>query len=224
MPDDDSIVVYVDPNTGNDENPGTNSEPVKIINTAIQFMRLKRALADRNEKGIIFLSPGYYWPTKSINLTADDSNLAIVGSGIDSTFISGAKNYTFDWKNYTYMRATHVKDVSIVNDTLSEPGKNASQARFVSKMVNASTCQKACNEDSSCFAYTWFGNSSGDYSNLCYFRTDGMWVPTKEGGAVSGRKRNIVVSDLSNQNPTPFSILFLNGRRAIRARYPAGHY
>ena len=223
MPDDDSIVVYADPNTGDDENPGTSSQPVKTINTAIQLMRLKRAMADGNEKGIIYLNPGYYHPTKSINLTTEDSNLAIVGSGVDSTIISGAKNYTFNWKKYAYERATYVKDISIVNDTISKPGKNTSRARFVSKMFNTSACQKACDKDPSCFAYTWFNDLSEEYSNLCYFRTDGLWVPMDISGAMSGRKLNIFVADLSGQNPTPFSTLFLNGRRAIRARYPDGN-
>ena len=223
MPGDDSIVVYVDPKIGNDENPGTSSEPVKTINTAVQLMRLKRAMGDGNEKGIIYLNPGYYRPTKSINLTADDNNLAIVGSGADSTFISGAKEYTFDWKKYTFKMASLVKDVSIVNDTIGDPRKNTSLARFIAKMVNASECRNACNEDPSCFAYTWFSDSNGDYSNLCYFRTDGMWVPSKVTGAISGRKLNIVVANLSDQSPIPFTTLFLNGRRAIRARYPDGN-
>ena len=223
MPDDDSIVVYVDPNTGNDENPGTSSQPMKTINTAIQLMRLKRARADGNEKGIIYLYPGNYHPTKSINLTADDSNLAIVGSGADNTIISGAKSYAFDWEKYAYVEAMNMRDVSTVNDTIREPGMNTSQARFVSKMVNASVCQKACNKDPSCFAYTWFDDLSGEYSNLCYFRTDGLWVPTNVTGAVSGRKLNIFVTHLNGQDPIPFSTLFLNGRRAIRARYPDGN-
>jgi hypothetical protein len=223
MPGDDSIVICVDPNTGDDENPGTSNQPVKTINTAIQLMRLKRAMADGNEKGIIYLNPGYYHPTKSINLTADDSNLAIVGSGVDNTIISGAKNYTFYWEKYAYERATYMKGISVVNDTIGEPEKNTSRARFVSKMVNASACQKACNKDPSCFAYTWFDDLSEEYSNLCYFRTDGLWVPTSVAGAMSGRKLNIFVADLSGQNPIPFSTLFLNGRRAIRARYPDGN-
>ena len=223
MPGDDNIVVYVDPNTGNDENPGTSSQPVKTVHTAIQLMRLKRAMTGGNEKGIIYLNPGYYHPTKSINLTTDDSNLAIVGSGVDSTIISGAKNYTFNWKKYAYERATYMKDISIVNDTIGKPGKNTSRARFVSKMFNASACQKACDKDPSCFAYTWFDDLFGNHANLCYFRTDGLWVPTNVTGAMSGRKLNIFVADLSDQNPTPFSTLFLNGRRAIRARYPDGN-
>ena len=58
---------------------------------------------------------------------------------------------------------------------------------------------------------------------MCYFRTDGLWVPVEDSSAMSGRKLNIMVADLSGQNPTTFSTLFLNGRRAIRARYPNGN-
>ena len=221
--DEDSLVVYVDPNTGDDGNAGTRSLPVKTINTAVQLMRLMRARAGDDVNGIIYLNPGYYYLSKPINLTPDDSNLAIMGSGVDSTFISGAKKYSFDWEMHTYKAATLLKDVSIVNDTIGQPQSNTSRARFVSRMANASDCQKACDKDSSCFAYTWFDNSTGNYSESCYFRTDGLWVPTKVTGTVSGRKLNIFVADLSGQNPIPFSTLFLNGRRAIRARYPDGN-
>ena len=225
MPGDDSIVVYVDPNSGNDENSGSSDQPVKTINTAIQLMRYKRALDGSGKKGVIHLNPGYYSPSKTISLTPDDSNLAIVGSGAGSTFISGAKKYTFKWKQYTYEMASLVKGVSNVNDTIGEdPQENAKSAKLVGKMVNVTGCKEACDNDPHCFAYTWFDDTNGNFSNLCYFRTDGLWAPAKIAGAISGRKLNIFVADLSDQDPaTPFSVLFLNGKRAIRARYPDGN-
>ena len=222
----DSVVLYVNPTNGSDKNPGTSSEPFKTIYTAVLNMRLKRHLIGGNPKGIIYLQPGRYYPAKPISLTADDSNLAIVGSGVDNTFISGAKEYKFDWKTYEYQMASLVKDVSIVDDTLidvSVPGSSSGRARFVKIMINASDCRRACNADHSCFAYTWFDDYSGNYSNMCYFRTDGLWAPMKRTGAISGKKLNISVADLSGQNPTPFTTLFLNGRRAVRARYPNGN-
>ena len=227
MPRDESIVIYVDPETGDDTNPGSSDQPVKMINVAVQLMRLMRARKNSDVSGIIYLKPGHYYPTQPINLTADDSNLAIVGSGIDSTFISGAKEYTFSWKTYANNNASLMKGVSIVNDTITVggAGMNTNRAKFVSITSNASHCRKLCNEDPTCFAYTWFETNYtiGEYSNMCYFRTDGLWAPVSVSGATSGRKLNIMVADLSNQNPIPFTTLFLNGRRAIRARYPNGN-
>ena len=226
MPRDDSIVIYVDPKTGVDTNPGSSDQPVKTINVAVQLMRLMRARKNGDVSGIIYLKPGRYYPKQPINLTADDSNLAIVGSGINSTFISGAKEYTFSWKTYANNNASLMKGVSIVNDTITVggAGTNTSRAKFVSIKNNASECRKACNEDLTCFAYTWFdSNFTGNFSNMCYFRTDRLWAPVKISGATSGKKLNIMVADLSNQNPTPFTTLFLDRHRAIRARYPNGN-
>jgi hypothetical protein len=220
VPSDTSVEIYVDPEIGSDENPGTSSQPVKSINIAVQLMRLKRARLGGDVSGIIYLMPGRYQPKKPINLTPDDSNLAIIGSGVDSTIISGAKEYTLKWEQYTSKNASLEKGVSIVNDTLIGPGMNASHAKFIPLMVNASECRKACNMDPSCFAYTFFDSSSENYSNMCYFRTDGLWAPVEDSTAMSGRKLNIMVADLSGQNPTTFTSLFLNGHRATRARYP----
>ena len=220
VPRDTSVTIYVDPKNGSDTNPGTSSQPVKTINVAVQLMRLKRARLGGDTTGIIYLKPGRYQPKKPINLIPDDSNLAIIGSGADSTIISGAKEYTFSWQPYTSKNASLVKGVSIVNDTLIDPGKNASHARLISTLSNATQCQKACNMEPSCFAYTFFDSSSGNYSNMCYFRTDGLWAPVEDSRATSGRKLKIMMADLSSQNPTTFMTLFLNRRRAIRARYP----
>ena len=220
MPRDPSVEIYVDPKLGSDENPGTSSQPLKSINIAVQLMRLKRARLGGDVSGIIHLKPGRYQPKKPINLTPDDSNLAIIGSGADSTIISGAKEYTLRWEQYKSKNTSLENGVNIVSDTLIGPGMNSSFAKFVPLMVNVSECRKACNMDPSCFAYTFFDSSSENYSNMCYFRTDGLWAPVEDSTAMSGRKLNIMVADLSSQDPTTFTTLFLNGRRATRARYP----
>lgn len=222
LPGDDSLEVFVDPKNGNDNNPGSSSQPVKTILKAVLLMRLMRATAE-DKKGIIYLNPGHYSPVKTINLTMEDSNLAFIGSGTENTFIHGAKEYSFQWQPYVNKNTSMVDNVSIVSDTLGDPGKDGGWAKFVSKVANASQCRLACDEDPSCFAYTWFDNSHGNFAHMCYFCTDGIWARKAVSGAVSGKKLNIYVTDLSNQNPVPFSTLFLNGRRAIRARYPDGN-
>ena len=45
----------------------------------------------------------------------------------------------------------------------------------------------------------------------------------EEANHISGKKLNIMVADLSDQAPIPFNTLFINGRRAVRARYPDGN-
>ena len=220
VPTEATVLVYVDAENGNDENAGTLNSPVKTIGRALLQMR---AMRTSSEKEIIYLRPGYYFPNEPISLTADDSNLSIIGSGQENTFISGAKNYSFDWHIYMKEMAPMAVDVSIVNSSISTPGESNNQAKFYAKSANASDCQAACEKDTSCFAFTWYDSSFGNLSNMCYFRIDGLWVPTRTTGAASGRKLNILVADLSNQDPTPFTSLILNGRRAVRARYPDGN-
>ena len=216
-----SVVVYVDPEAGSDKDPGTSTLPVRTINRALLLMRAKRS--STKEKGTIYLRPGHYFPTKPISVTAEDSNLSIIGYGQDKTFISGAKNYSFDWSTYLSKMEPMAVDVSIVKGSIPSPGESNNQAKFFAKLSNASDCQLACEKDSSCFAFTWYDSSFGDLANMCYFRADGLWVQSSVTGAISGRKLYILLADLSDQDPTPFTTLFLNGRRAVRARYPDGN-
>ena len=215
---DADVVVYVDPAKGSDDNPGTSSQPVKTIEAAIRVYRYKKT--SKSDQGLISLAPGTYYLTETIFLTAEDSNLVICGDGYENTFISGGKSYTFDWKSYVTKMGSLEKDISIISGAVNTVD---SQTKFIGKMANVRDCQAACERDPSCFSFTWHDTTHGDLSNLCYFRTDGLWVPTKDKGAISGRIVNVVVADLSSQDPTPFTTLFLNGRRAVRARYPDGN-
>ena len=218
----ESIVVYVDPEKGNDSNAGTSSQPVGTIEGALSVVRTKRMTTD--EPGIIYLNAGYYFLTAPIDITSEDSNLAIIGLDPENTFISGARNYSFNWNTYMNKMSPMSTDFSIVHDSIGVLGKSNSQGvKYFSKTGNASDCQVACDKDPSCHAFTWYDSSFGDLSNMCYFRTDGLWVSTRVTGATSGRKLNIHVADLSGQDPTPFTSLFLNGRRVVRARYPDGN-
>ena len=206
---------------GNDANPGTTSQPVKTIAAAVRMFRFKKKSI--TDQGLISLRAGTYYLDETINLTAEDSNLVICGDGHENTFVSGGKNYTLDWKTYMKKMDELEKDTDLMNGALVKVGVSNSQARFAGKMNNVQDCQTACEKDVTCFAFTWYDDSFGDFSNTCYFRADGLWTPTHVKGAISGRRVNIVVADLSTQNPTPFTSLFFSRRRAVRARYPDGN-
>ena len=213
---DPDISVYVDPVKGHDNNSGTSGQPVKTIEAAVRVYRYKKM--SKSEQGAIYLKPGTYFLSNTIKLTAEDSNLAIIGDTHENTIISGGRKYTFSWK-------THVREIrSQVDTTVVETGNgNNGKSKYYGKVISADECQRACDKDTGCFAYTWYDYQSGELSNVCYFRLDASWMPKSAKGATSGRKVNIVVADLSTQNPIPFTTLFLNGRRAVRARYPDGN-
>ena len=214
------IQVYVDSRTGNDSNPGTISLPVKTLQTAVRIYRSKKESV--SQQGVIFLSGGKYYLQEAINLGPEDSNLVIAGEARDDVIISGGREYEFKWVEL--VNKMNLKpSTSAINTTIIEADISNGRATFVGKMANFTNCQKACESESSCFAFTWFNELETDFANMCYFRTDGLWVPVNYSTAISGKKLRILKADLRNQNPTSFSSLFINDRRAVRARYPDGN-
>ena len=222
---DADIMISVDAAEGNDENPGTYDQPLESIEAALRLYRYKKK--SKSDTGLISLGAATYYLTRTINLTSEDSNLVICGDGREDTFVSGGREYTFDWKPYIYKMGPIQSDVSILSSTVSiDTAGSGSTAtvKYVGKMTSVGGCQSACEKDKSCFAFTWYDASCGNVTNMCFFGVDNALVSlTTEKGAISGRKLNILVADLSSQNPTPFTTLFLNGRRAVRARYPDGN-
>ena len=187
----------------------------------MRLYRLKKKSI--TDQGLISLRAGTYYLDDTINLTSEDSNLVICGDGHENTFVSGGKNYTLDWKTYMKKMGKLERDTDLMNGLFDETETSNNQARFVGKTTTVQDCQRACEKDATCFAFTWYDDSFGDLSNGCYFRADGLWTPTHMKGAISGRRLNIVVADLSAQGPTRFTSLFFGRRRAVRARYPDGN-
>ena len=215
---DPDISVYVDPAVGNDDNPGTASQPVKTIEEAVRVYRYKKT--SKSDQGLINLKAGTYYLTNTINLTSEDSNLVILGDSFDNTFVSGGRQYTLNWKTHVKEMKPLEVDVNLFSDDTEAISK---EFKAFGKVISASDCQRACEKDATCFAFTWYDDSFGDLSKMCYFRLDSLWTKTFSKGATSGQRVSIVVADLSSQNPTRFSTLFLNGRRMVRARYPNGN-
>ena len=218
--EDSDIRVHVDSQKGNDSNPGSASSPVRTIQAAIRLYRSQKKSI--SQQGYILLSRGTYFLKEAISLGPEDSNLIIAGESTADVVISGGKMYNFKWEEIVN-EMNMVVFTSSFNTTNIEPGTSNDYVKFAGKMVNYTDCQKACESDSSCYAYTYFNEFGSDFANLCYFRTDGFWAPTKVFSATSGKKLRILKADLSSQNSTRFSSLFFNDRRAVRARYPDGN-
>lgn len=218
--DNTDIRIYVDGQKGNDSNPGSMSLPVQTIQAAVRRYRSQKESISK--QGVIFLNGGTYFLKEPINLGPEDSNLVIAGEATADVRISGGRMYDLKWEEVVN-KINMILFTSSFNTSDLEPGTSNEYAKFAGKMANSSDCQKACEADTSCFAFTWFNEFGEDFASLCYFRTDGLWVPAKEFSATSGKKLRILKANLSSQNPTPFSSFFMNGRRAVRARYPDGN-
>ena len=149
---------------------------MKTIAAAIRTFRYrKRSLSDQ---GLISLRAGTHYLSETINITAEDSNLVILGDGHENTFISGGRNYTFEWKTYKKGMGIMMKDTDIMNQALDKAEKENAQVRFMGRKNSAEECQMACEKDATCFAFTWYDDSFGDLSKMCCFRPVGLWTPT----------------------------------------------
>ena len=213
--------MYVDPEKGNDNNPGTVDKPVQTIHRAVDLYRSQKMKL--SDQGMITLAAGEYFLTDTIDLGHDDSNLVFQGDIQKPTIISGGKQYSFQWNTFVDKMETQMIGINAIDGAVSNPGDSTSMAKYTGKTNTSEACQKRCLQDETCFAYTWHDTSTGELANMCYFRVDGLWIPTPQQGHVSGKKLNIMVADLSKQSPIPFTSLFLNGCRAVRARYPDGN-
>ena len=216
-----SVEIYVATN-GNDDNPGTIDKPLQTLQEAVKLFRFNREV---NQPGIIYLRGGTYYLDKTINLGPSDRNLMISGYGEEKVVISGGKVYKFDgiWKEIVNEMGPTQPDISAISGTIDHPGDSNDISAFYGKVNSYKVCRHACEKNSSCFAFTWYDSSMGSFANMCYFRIDGLWVRTPVSGTYSGKKLKIFMADLEDQNPNTFTTLFINGRRAVRARYPDGN-
>ena len=217
----DAVEVYVDVNGGDDSNPGTIDKPLKTLAQAVKLSRFK---AVPEQQKIIYMRSGVYFLTETISLVPKDSNLVITGYKDEKVTISGGKLYHFSglWEVTVNEMGPLEPGITAMYDTV-DAGESSYQVKYYGETNDSVECQTACEKNTSCYAFTWHDNTTGSFASMCYFRVDGLWVPKSGAGATSGKKLKILAADLSDQNPNIFTSLFINGRRAVRARYPGGN-
>ena len=216
----DALTIYVDAVKGSDSNPGTLTQPVKTVMQGVRLSRLQRVAG---QQGVIYLRAGTYYLTESIRLGPEDSNLVVSGYPNEKVTISGGKEYKFSWNQVVNEMGPLMSGVNAINDTVSIGGQSNGQVWFYGKVPNATDCQMACTKNASCFAFTWHDSTTESFASDCYFRIDGLWMPVQQSGHYSGKKLVIYAANLRSQDPSTFNTLFINSRRAIRARYPDGN-
>ena len=208
-------MIYCDCSVGNDDNPGTLSAPVKTLLKAIE---LSRKIGVGIAK-TIYLREGTCYLDAPIELGAQDSNLTISGYMQEKVVISGGKLYQFSWKSFkNEMGPLHFGLCSCSDEEwLSNDGR----VRVLENMELLETCEISCFKDRKCTSFSYY--TGGKYAKKCVLRYGGYAYTISSPDCVSGKKILIMSADLSSQNPNNFTSLFLNGRRAVRARYPDGN-
>ena len=216
---DGSVLVYADSANGDDSNPGTLVEPVRTLQRAVE---LTRGVPTGTSKWI-YLRAGTFYLADTIRLGSEDSFLTLASYRGEEAVISGGKEYSFEWKQFRREMGPLLFGVSVMGKMGLSPGESNKQAMFFGEVGNAEECKQACAKTTTCFSFTYHTVSAGGLAHMCYLRRNDIWDSNTSPHSISGRKIDIVVSDLSSQNPSTFTSLFLDGRRAVRARYPDGN-
>lgn len=215
-----TVEIYVATN-GSDINPGTLKHPVQKLHKAVKIYR------ENGTSGwVIYVREGTYYLTETLDLGPEDSNLIITGYKDEKPVISGGKEYNLTWHEIVKEMGQNMDGVNAMYGAVSKAGESNNKVAFYGYVISHTDCRDACEKNETCFAYTWYDPTTsywGAFAEMCYFRIDGLWVPTSESGTHSGRKLHIIMADLMGQDPKNFSTFFLNQRRAVRARYPDGN-
>ena len=207
--------IFVDIAHGSDSAKGSMDAPLRTIQRAVELFRGHYAPLPT----IIYLKSGMYYLSEPLKFGAEDSNLSIMGWGND-VVISGGKPYTFEWKEF-------VKEIRIVSGVSVVRNDDTVTNRIIKigQLENDKSCANICYHSDECTSFTYF--LEGKYSQHCFIRTDGHWYPQvtrdNENFSISGKKIILHVADLSGQELNDFGSLFINGRRAVHARYPDGN-
>ena len=208
--------IFVDIVNGKDSAEGSKENPLRTIERGVKVFRSKYA----PNPSVIYLRNGTYYLTESLQFGPKDSNLCLMGWEKENVVISGGKHYTFNWKEFV-REVRYVRGVSVVGNGEIKDDGIVSMGRHESVEV----CADVCYNSDKCTSFSYF--LTGKYSNHCFIRTDGQWNPRAASDdnnfCVSGKKITIHSTDLSDQDVNNFASLFINGRRAVRARYPDGN-
>ena len=213
-----SSVIFVHPRKGLDKNDGSEMAPVASLIAARNLCRKRReTLTGTNEHCTIFLLEGVHELTETLHFGPQDSETNLVG---DNAIISGGKVVKPNWKLYEKTTQPASGQNAIFYDNL-KPGESSKSVKFMSKINSSETCLAGCNQDEKCTAYVFLNTAT--FKSMCYFRYDGVWNIEPQNNCVSGKKITIYQTNLKDTNIKPFNSLFINGRRAVRARFPNGN-
>ena len=213
--DSSSHVVFVHRTKGSDGNDGRDMTPVASLSAAKNLCRQRRGSTEHI--CTIFLMEGVHELKETLILGPEDSGTSFVG---DNAIVSGGKVIKPEWKLYEKATQSASGQNAIYYDNL-KPGESSKSVKFMSKINSSKACLAGCNDNTKCTGYAFLNTNT--FKSMCYFRYDGLWNPEPQNNCVSGKKITIYVTDLKESNIKPFNSLFINGRRAVRARFPNGN-
>eukprot|EP01084_Bolivina_argentea_P180090 311129_1 len=213
--------IYVDYTFGDDNNKGTASEPLKTLHFAIE---LARKLYGNNIYKRIILRAGKHYITKTVNITPKDNNLLITNYNKESVELSAAVPLNCNWTLYESGWKT-LNNVDGIWGRPKGPEQNSSdnQVVYLGKFNSFDDCKNKVLSVYKQFgfgSFTWEDDTSGVYSNVCYGTIGTQYSGNFQSGSFTGVFVNIYECKITDDTIQTINSLRVNGKRAIRARYP----
>ncbi len=199
-------------------NLGSLSSPFRKVATAIHACQYKRN--DIEIHCIIQLRGGIHFLEEPLFMYSKHSNILLTRYKNENAIISGGKVIHTSWKLHK-LATDEFEGQNAIFEGI-QPHQSAGSVVFMGIFNESNLCKVLCEQQTTCTAYTFFGKTAGEFANMCYAREDGLWNPVANSAAVSGKKVKIYVAELEGEAIKPFTQIFVNGKREIRARFPNG--
>ena len=168
--------LFVDVESGNDSNPGTELAPLKTLEHAVTMSRTL-GVAKRS----IVMRKGTYYLSHTIELGTEDSGLTIMSYDGDDVWVSGGHPLEVNWAPFNQSGSGFRRLIGENNIMGSVPGPQVNKTIFLlGHTSTVDACEALCDSRPSCESYVWHDAQQGAYANDCYIRTDRVFSPTPE--------------------------------------------
>jgi hypothetical protein len=223
------VEIFVDAVHGSDAAAGTEEAPLRSLHAA-QVLARKRA--SPSSPATITLRGGIYFLGTTLALTSEDNGLTIRSFPGEAAELSGAIPVgPLSWEPYNVTGGPTMTSIENTNLVYGASfGSNNSRFQYVGKTASAQECSDRCLRDSGCAAFTWHDGQqpagSEQWELMCYFvHTGASYEGHAQTHHMSGIKRaeqNIWVARRALAEGMRTTGLRVDGKRAIRARWPNG--
>jgi hypothetical protein len=227
---------FVDALHGSDSNAGTEAAPFASLPFAVSAARAGAQPAE-----VLLRDSAPFHLPSTLQLTAADSGLGLSAYPGETPLVSGGFPLpNLSWKPYRTPPSGPNITGPVVGSLLGlasgggcvdAPGAiNPGVCAPLGQFASALDCLTACSTNATCTGFTWHDSANGDWSTWCYARLDGDTAIDGEADHFSGYKiapgapTTVFSADLSALVAAgltvPFNQVYVNGRRAVRARWP----
>ena len=219
--------VYVSTDGHDDQGDGSATNPFATLSRAVDA-----AAGVKNTT--VLLRGGAYHLSAPIKLTQAHSGLTIQNFEGERVEVSGGVPFTLAADAWSpYKQSVRWETSAGVNNVYGqvEPGADADGIVFLGTLDSAGACEAAAKAGAQhrgpFTAWTYHDSAFGaSFARQCFGRTDAAWAPVAQAHVSSGLlvRQNVWKASLGHVVGLGEGVpgLRVDGRRAIRAKYPNG--